>query len=108
MPDQRNRPTSFEFREDRGWLFVSLERPIFEQVVRALQENADISELAEIEVGEVSEILVYDSSRHCPKVQSSWWRDRLTLIGCGLVASIIGFVLLMGILAIVGLAPLPR
>jgi len=108
MPNGPSKLTEFEFEDFRGWLFVSLERETFERILKLVQELADSEELSEVEVSEVWQLFICDSSR-CPKpVPSSWWRDRMLLVGCAIVAFILLFVLMMGILAISGLVRLPR
>jgi hypothetical protein len=108
MLAERDNLTEFEFHDYRGWLFVSLERAAFEKVFKALQQNAEGGEISEIDISEVWQILVYDSSRNPKSSPRSRWKDRLLLFGYGLVAFLVAFVLVMGILAIIGLVPLPR
>ncbi len=108
MPDDPSTLTAFEFHDFRGWLFVSLEQETFERIFKIVQELADSEELSEIKVSEVWHLFICDSSRRPKPVPASWGRDRMLLVGCGIVASILLFVLIMGILAISGLVPLPR
>ena len=105
---ESHKAIDFEFRDDRGWLFVSRERSAFEQVLKEVQQQSKVSDISEIDAREVRELLIYDSSHHPKRDQASArWKDRLMLIGCGIVAFIVAFVFLMGIWAIFGLAKLP-
>ena len=109
MADDSDNSNKFEFHDHSGWLFVSLERPRFERVFKAVQENAGISDITELHPAEVSEILIRDESRQqATSPQSIWWKDRLFLIGCGILTFVIVFVLVMGVLAIWGIVSLPR
>jgi hypothetical protein len=108
MAEQRRDGAEFEFHDDRARLFVWLDGPAFERVFRAVQESARIQDVTEIDVSEVWELWVADSSRRPKPVTSSWWKDRVILFGCGFAAFIILFLMVFGILAIVGLLPLPR
>jgi hypothetical protein len=106
---ERDDMSRFEFLDYKRFLFVSLDRPAFEQVLKAVQENSAISDVAEIEANEVSEILIYDESRHDNKSSArwNWWKDCLSLWGAGLLLFVVIFFCLIGIIAIFGIIPLP-
>jgi hypothetical protein len=70
MPDDHGKVIEIEFHDYRGWLFVNLDRATFEKVFSALQESTDSTDLAEIDVSEVWQLLVYDSTRNPKPVRS--------------------------------------
>jgi hypothetical protein len=101
------RKSSFVFK--KGCLAVSLERSAFDEVVKLIQEKSVDEEISEIQPNAVFEIVVDDASRFRPESpRSMYWKDRVGLFGCALVAAVVIFVFVMGILAICGLIALPR
>jgi hypothetical protein len=97
MPNERGKVSDFDFQDNRGWVGVSLDHQTFEKVFNTLQESTDHQDLAEIEVGDVWQLLIYDSSRRPEVRPSSSWNDRLALLGCGIVAFVILSVFIAGV-----------
>lgn len=93
----------------QGQLYIGLDRPTFERVFLALQQESSSQDIAEVDVSEIHEIGIVDLSRPRPTpTRADWWKDRIVLWGCGFVACAAGVLLIFGILAIGGLMPFPR
>jgi len=98
-----------EFLDYQGLLVVGLNRSTFERVFKALQDESSLQEIAEIDSNEVHEIQITDLSEvKSVRSAAGWSKDRVALYGCGILAFVIIFVFIIGIIAILGIIPLPR
>jgi hypothetical protein len=108
MPEKDNN-SIVAFTDNYGRLIVKLERPVFESVIKHVQDESSLQELTEIDSREVRELVVIDASQFSQSNRySSGWKDRLALLGCGVIGFAVLFVFVIGIFAISGFVPLPR
>lgn len=97
------------FTDNYGRLIVKLERPLFESVIKHVQDESSLQELVEIDSKEVRELVVIDASQFRQSNRySSGLKDKVALFGCGVIGFAVLFVFVIGIFAISGFVPLPR
>lgn len=107
--DDENTNRLLQFLDYEGQLHVGLNRETFEHIFQELRRASESSEIAEIDIDEVHEIAISDLSRFKHnRNANNGWKDKIALWGCGIVAFLVLLFFILGIIAVLGIIPLPR
>jgi hypothetical protein len=90
----------YKFDRHKGLLFAALDRPVFEKVVKLIQQEKN-EEIAKLPTDTIFHIYAGDASQDLSKPLPYYYsKDRLTLLACAFVCIVFGGVFGMGILAL--------
>jgi hypothetical protein len=90
------------FNRQVGLIHVACGHNAFLRIVQTILSDATTNQLQNVRLDDIRGLIIEEKASLPARLSSSWWRDRVFLLGCGIVAFIIGCIFIIGLMTLLG------